>query len=284
MSHRSSKSKNKKIGNMILAFLLFLAIAVLSLSTCARIVIANPNTIADIFTDKEYVNSLYLDIKQYAYDECEKSSVPTDGIDDAVNYDVIYNIEASYICYALGTSNSYNTQAFDDNIASFKENISSDMQNSLTTQGIKFNKNDVETFAQNISDYAQNKAQFKYLDKLETAVNLAKTMSLVFVVLSAIITLTLALILFFTASKRYRGLRNITYSLEASAVFDFVMVLAVAIVKATKELVIYPTYLCASVMNYVNSCMQTVALAGVVLFFTALVLMTIIWKLKRDED
>ena len=64
---------------------------------------------------------------------------------------------------------------------------------------------------------------------------------------------------------------------------DFTAVLGVAIVRMTKELVVYPTYLCDAMMKYVVDSTNVFIMSGLASFVVAIALMTVVWKLKRDE-
>lgn len=282
---KHSRSKKSMAGQYVLSFLLFVMISVLTLSLCAKVYIANPNTIAGVFTSKEYVTALHNDIKQFAKDECDKCSVPSDFIDSVVSYDRIYNIEAAFINSALGTSQSYSDEAYEKNVQDLEEKLKDSVDKELANQGLKSSvKDGSDLFARSIAKYTMQKAEFRYIDKLQTVLNLGNAAITVIVVLSAIITVGLTIILFFKNEKRYRSLKMIVFSFEASALFSFALVGAAAIVRAIKDLVVYPTYLCSAIMRYVDSSMLVVFLSGVVWLVVSVVITTIIWRLKRGND
>lgn len=285
MSHKSSHShKGRSIGPDIRSFLLFAFVVVLSMSVCARVFIVNPKMVSDMFTSKDYVDSLYDDVMQYATDECERCYIPASVVEDAISYDSVYNAQASYIHYALGTSNAYSVEAFDGNLDSIKSKIIEAVDDFMTNQGVDYKKANADNFANKITGYIQSKVQFAYMDKLQTLISVFKTLSVVMAVISAIITIALIASLYLDNQKKYRSIRRIAFSFEAAAIFDLLIVAAIAIVRIAKDLVIYPSYLCDAVMGYVNSIMIAVSLSAIVLVFVALVLMTAVWRIKRDEQ
>lgn len=282
---RHSHSKKNRAGQYVLSFLLFVMISVLSLSLCAKVYIANPTTVADMFCDKAYVTSLRADIVQYAKDECAKCSIPDEFIDSAISYDAVYEIEASYICSALGTSQSYSDEAYGKNVEALEQRIIDRTEKVLKNDGITTSvKNGSKEFAKSISSYVMQKTEFKYIDRLQTMLNLGNIALMVIIIVSGIFTVIFGAVLFFKNEKRYRSLRMISFSFSASALLSFAMVGAVGIIRAVKDLVIYPTYLCNAVMNYVNSSMMVVMISGIVWLFVSIVLTTIIWRLKRGDE
>lgn len=281
--HRHHRKSH--FGQYVLTFLLFLMISVLSLSLCASAFITNPNTFAGIFTSEEYITGLHNDIVTYAKDECKKASVPDTFVESTISYDLVYEMEASYIKKALNTSDAYSKDAFESNVESLQDKLKDAVEKELKAQGMKSSVKDGSTkFAQSITDYASKKAQFRYIDKLQAVLNVSKVLNIVMSVASGILAVFLLIFVFLGRSKRYRSLRNICYAFESAALFDFVMVGAVGVVKATKDLVIYPTYLCSAIMSYVNKSMLTVFTAGLILVFISIIITVVIWRIKRGNE
>lgn len=283
---KSSSAKSHKVIRAILSFVLFICVTALSLSVCIKSTFVNPNTFVKVFTDKDYISSLQSDILQYSHDLCNECSIPFDSVDEELNYDTIYDLEMSFIAGKLGTSPQYNEVAFDENINSLNENIFSSINKIIEKYELQTASNqskNVKTFTDKITDYAKQKIQFQYIDKLETITGIGKTVTIVLITVLAIITCVTASILFFTGSKRYRSVRSIAYSFLSSFLMNIVLVFGLELIKANKTLVIYPTYLCNAVMNYVNTCELSVAIAGAVMFFISILVIAVEWKMKRDE-
>jgi hypothetical protein len=286
--HSSSTADTKKqmISRNIVSFFLFISIVALSLSICAKVCFVNSDKYAQILTNQKYVNALYDDILQYSYDVCDESSIPRDSVDEIITYTNIYNIDEAYAYGNLTNVPQYTQTTYDDRITQLK----SDLIDS-TTQMIKDNKlkvdssrsEGVNSFALKISDYVRSKVEFKYMDKAQTIVNFGKTISVVLIVIFTILSVVLALVTFSIGKKNYRGLRAIAYSFNASAILQFGFVLASLIIKQVKTLVIYPTYLCDSIMSFVNSSILCVTVSACISIGAMLVIATVVWKLKRSE-
>lgn len=282
----TADTNGQKIGRNIVAFFLFLSIAALSLSICAKVSFINSERYAEIFTNQQYVNSLYSDVKQYAYDVCDECSIPEDSIDEVITYASIYDIEEAYALGNLTNAPQYTQTTYDDRITELKENLAQSTSDMLEEYKLDIDKNQSDganTFAMKICDYIRSKVEFQYMDKLETLSNLGKTVSVVMIVIFSISTAVLALITFSIGNKKYRGLRAIAYSFNASAILNFGFVLAMQIIKQVKTLVIYPTYLCDSVMNFVNSSILSVAVSACLSLGISLIIAASVWKLKRNE-
>lgn len=280
----SKKRRQSKAGKMIASFMLFLSLTVLSLSVCCKAYIANPATIACIFTGNSYVSALQDDIIQFANDESKKCSVPADCLDKVISYDVVFELESSYIHSMLGTSQGYSADAFQKNVLSLKEKISTAMQNELDSQNMSYSQKGVEGFAQAVSDYAQSKAEFKYIEKVQSVLNISNVLITAAIIVSLVVSIALIALLVVKKDKRYRSMRYVAYSFEASAIFNFAMVCAVGIVRGAKDLVLYPSYLCAALMSYVGSSMLAVAISGIVLILISFVIITAIWRIKRGNE
>lgn len=284
MSKKRYKGQNT-FGHYLLSFLLFIMLSVLSLSICFKAYIINPNTFSNMLTDRQYISALSDDIQQFASDECAKCYIADDFVGDVVNYDTVYNLEASYVHSALGTSNGYSDDAYQSNVDSFQDKLEKAIKAEVKQEGVAPAIKDGSTrLAQKITDYAKSKTEFVYIDKLQTMLNLSNALVTTVIVISAIASAIIAVVLFFKHSKRYRSLRLILFSVQATALFDFAMVLVVAFVRIIKDLVIYPTYLCSAIMSYVGASMLVVSLSGVVMLLVSLILITIIWRLKRGND
>ncbi len=284
MSKKRYKGQNT-FGHYLLSFLLFIALSVLSLSICFKAYIINPNTFSNVLTDRQYIVALCDDIKEFATDESKKCYISDDFVDSVINYDTVYDIEASFIHSSLGTSNAYSSDAYQSNLNAFQDKLKKAIDTEIKAQGVSPAVKDGSTkLSQSITAYAKEKTEFVYIDQLQTTLNLSNALVTVVAVISAIMTVILAVVLFFKHSKRYRSLRLILFSVQASALFNFAMVLAVAFVRLIKDLVIYPTYLCSAIMSYVGMSMLVVSLSGLVLVIASLILITAIWRLKRGKD
>jgi membrane-associated HD superfamily phosphohydrolase len=214
------------------------------------------------------------------------SGIDENAVDSVINYSTIYNLQESYTASALNTDSNYNDSAFDANIEEYNENLVASVTENLKTSNYKIDedvKNNIENFSQKITDYTKGQITFEYMDKLQTFANLGETISLVAIIAFFIFSVILALIILSMGTKKYRTLRTINYSFYASGLFNLVLVAGMEIVKAKKSLVIYPIYLCDSVMKYINNCIMAIGLSGVVLLVVSLVITTFVWQLKHAD-
>lgn len=295
MSRHSSKhhhssttdSNSTKLLRNVLAFFLFMLISVLTVSVCVKTVVLNPNEMAKRFTSQEYVNSMYLDAKQFAYDLCDECSIPRESVDEDLTFSAIYSINEAYAVGSLSVSDQFTQTTYKNLLDDFNKSLSSSVSESLKKDGIEINSyqqsNGVAELSQRITDYVTSVVEFEYMEKLQTLTNMGKAVLLTVIIASTILSVLLALVVFSIGKKRYRGLRAVAYSFIASAIFDFVLVLGVEIVKMTKTLVIYPTYLRDMAMQYVADSTLAFVGAGVTALFTSLIIMTVVWRLKRNE-
>lgn len=284
--NKIASSKSQNITKNITAFFLFLVIAALSLSVCLKISFLNPVKHTEIFTNQDYVTSLYEDVKEYSYDLCLQSSIPADAVDEVITYSNVFDIEEAYAQGQTGISVEYTQTTYEDRLKEFSENLSSSLKKTVKQYSLS-NEKDAEKgakeFAQRVTSYLKNKVEFVYMDKLVTIQNLGKTISVVLIVIFAILALVLALVVFSVSDKRYRALRSISHSFIAASLLQLLFVSGVQIIKQVKSLVIYPLYLSESVMKFINSCVLSVGISAFVSFVISMVLITVVWKLKRNE-
>lgn len=72
---------------------------------------------ASIFTNEKYVQSLYGDVKQYAYDMCAQNGIPTDSVDEVITYDAVYNTVNAYAVGNFDNSQDYTKTTYEDRIS-----------------------------------------------------------------------------------------------------------------------------------------------------------------------
>lgn len=286
-SHRRTHgdSKSVKIGRGILAFFLFLCITAMSVFACVCAVMTNPERISQIFIDEKYVSSLYQDIKEYSYDLCSECSIPTDSVDECITYYDVYSVQEAYSFGNLTKLPEFTATTYQDKIDEIDKNLVSSTKKMIKDNNLSSydtNKS-VEKFSSKICDYIKSRVEFKLMDKLKLIVNYGKTISSVLIAVMAILILVIGLIVYSIGYRKFRSLRAIAHSTIAAMLLDLVMVAGVQYIKITKELVIYPSYLCDSVLKFVDTCQLSLAVAAAVLFVLSLAIITIVWKLKRNE-
>lgn len=283
--HHSSDSKGTQFGRNFLAFFLFAVIVLLSMCACTNVMFLNSNEIADIFTNESYVNGLRDDVLQYSYDMCDEASIPYDSVENELTYENVYSIATSYAYGNLCNDELYTNTTYITKLDAFTEDLSASTMDMLGKYKLSdgVSEESVKQFSSSISKYLQNKTEFVYFSQLKTATNLGKTIAFVACIVLAVIAVILGLIVFSIGNKKYRGLRAVAYSFIASAEFQLCMVLALEILKLSKTLVIYPTYLCASVMSFVGKCELSVVISAIVSFVLAMIATTFVWRIKKQD-
>ncbi|MBQ9228870.1 MAG: hypothetical protein IJ168_08580 [Eubacterium sp.] len=285
--HTVHESKTQKRWKSVVAFLLFLSLAVTSLSACAKLVIVSPSSMVKLFCNEKYITSLQKEVVQYGKDLCLSSSVPDDGIEKTVTYEAIYRIEEAYVAGSLNADEQYTQTTYLDSIDALSEQVKAATDAAMTAQNYTEDADvtdGLDTFGEHFAEYLEQRINFPLMDQLQAVVNVgslvAAVNAIVFAVFSA---LMIAVILSFKA-KLYRSLREIVYAASAAALLDLSLVGGVALVGCFKKLVLYPTYLADAVMVYIGRCVLSVCSAAAMLLVIALILTVVIWKIKRNNN
>lgn len=286
-SRRTSRRKKERKIRGVLSFFLYLCLVGILLCTNFFAVTGNPNTFVKVFTDASYVQDLYSDVVQYATDSAQSNSIPTDFIEKSIKYNSIYEIEKAYISGALEASKQYNENAYLSLLDTFNEEVQRSVKNMVKEQNIKIDSSVKDTaiydFSKGITTYVQDKVEFKSINELKGFINRTKALCYVVMAISVIGAVVFILILALKGGKDYRGIRSISYSVLATAIMDLIFILAIAIVRATKDLVIYPSYLVGAFMQWVNESMAALSYSAAILFVIFLALACSVWKMKRKE-
>lgn len=281
-----AKRKNEKSRNIV-SFFMFLTVFILSSCICGKAFIANPNQMAKCLTERAYAEAVFNDAQQYAYDLCDKCSLPRNVVDEALNIVAVSDINEAYVIGNLCKSEDYNATTYQDRIDELSDEIESSVSRQIKDNNIKIAgsqaKNGAKQFSKSIADYLKSIVEIKYASKLQLATNVFGTVLIVLIVLSSILLLILLLSQLAIGKKKYRSLRAVSYSFISAGILDFIMVLGVEIVKLTKSLVIYPTYLRDAMMRFVEKSEGVVALAGLFSIALAIMIIAVGWRLKRDE-
>ena len=286
--HSSAESKSQKFWRSFLAFMLFLSVSALSLTLCVRMYFINDSTVADIFCNRQYVQAVQNDVLDFAEDLSDLALLPTDGVDEVITYDTIYEIENAYAHGVLGNSEQFTATTYQDYIADLNEELLQKMDEMIAKDQIRIDSvaQDAEQqYVDNITNYLQYRVEFPFMDKLATVVNIARTATLVAAAVFGVLSFLLILIVpsIGERSKQYRAVREIAYAFLSAGLLNLCLAGGVEIVKHMKTLVLYPTYLSDSIMRYVNSCIGVVCISSAALLLCALVIITIVWKIKRKN-
>lgn len=283
MARHRTPDRQKKSRN-VTSFFLYIFIVIFSLSVCSVAVASNPKSVAKIFTSSRYVESLKSDIAEYANDKCVEASIPNDFVNTTIVYEEIHQLQEAYIFGSLKVSEQYNADAFEVLLSDYNEIVKKQVNTMIKEQNIKVSsKTGVDEFCDSIINYTRDRIEFEYIKELKSFVNKAYIISFVTLGFSAIMVIILIFALVKNGGKNYRITRNISYSFLASAFLELFLVFAGVMVKVTKDLVIFPTYLANTFMDFYNSVLLSVVFSTAIMFLISLVLAAATWNYKRRE-
>ena len=292
-SSKSSKKKTESNSDhsglkMFFSFLLFLSIAATAVFAGLKITVVNENRVAEIFTNSEYVNALYNDVLDYSKDMCLKCSIPQDSINDVITYKAVSDIESAYINGVFNKDEKYSETTYSDMINELKTELETSTKNMISANGLEISEKQtdtgVQTFSQEIASYIKERVEFEFASNIQSVLNVSSPVTNIGIILFAVFSLAFFLLAISIEGKNYRSLRPVAFSFLGAALLNLLLVAFVGIVAIFKDLVIYPSYLCNSVMQYIYSCVLTFLFIAFLLFVVGIVICTLVWKLKRNNE
>ena len=295
-SHHSHKRKKKKKNKYreyskwrkICSFALFLSIAALSAFAGLRVTVLNESKIISTFNSTEYVNALCDDVREYSRDLCIKCSIPEDSADEAVNYENIRAVQQAYTLGNLNLDEMYSDSTYLDMLDKMNGEIVEAVNNSLVKNNIDVDESRINSGARSIADsiteYLKGRVEFKYTAVLQTVVNVSNTLTTIGIVLFAILSVAFLLLTISLTDKKYHAMRSVAFSFFAAAGLNLLLVCFVGIIAIFKDLVLYPSYFCETILRYINSCVYTYLFEGLLLFIAGLAISALTWRLKRDNE
>ncbi len=295
-SHSSSSKSKKKTkthdekGKLrtVFAFLLFVSLAATVVFSGIRVTMLSPNRVADVFTNHEYLTALHRDVIDYSKDLCRKCGIPTDSIEETITYKSIEGIQKAYTLGMLSMDEKYSETTYVDLINSLGKNLETSTKDMVAENKLSVaesqKQNGPKEFSNDISSYIKKKVEFAYISDIQSVVNVASTAMNIAIAFFAVLTIAFFLLTISVADKHYRAFRSVVYSLFASALLCLFPAVFIGIVSLFKELLIYPSYLCDSVLNFINSCVSAFLVETGMLFFVGVLLSALVWKLKRNSE
>ena len=292
-SSHGSKSRHKKHDEhgklrMVFAFLLFLSISAVAVLSGIKVTVLNKTQIADIFTNREYTYALYEDVLEYSQDMCLKYGIPDESVKQEINFSSINEIQTAYSRGVLNIDEMYSETAYLDLVSKLNKDLVLSTKSMISENKLSVaenQKNDgAQKFADEITSYLIDKVEFEYTAELQSVINVSSTALSIAIVFFAILSVAFLLLVISLADKKYRALRTVCYSVFSASALNLILVLFVGIVDIFKDLVIYPSYLCDSVIRYVNSCVLTYLLEALFLFVIGVMISAFVWKLKRSNE
>lgn len=278
-------SRRKK--RTVLSFLMYLLISVSVICVGFLSVGSNPNTFIKEFTSNTYVENVKADAVRYCQDMCLQNSIPGDFVDDVITHNRIMSLQKAYITAELNSTEEYNKSTYNGLLTKLQEDIEASVGNMVAEQNIQIDpsvkKTAVADFSKQITDYIESVIHFNYISQLRSYCDTANMFCKILLCFCVIAIAVIVLALNFSTSRKYRASRAVAYSILAAAIMNTILFDSVAIVKDTKKLVIYPTYLVDVFMNWVDdSLAYLLASTGfLVVLFVAVTAIT--WMLKNNS-
>lgn len=278
-------SRRKK--RTVLSFLLYLCLSLSVICVGFLSVGSNPNTFIKEFTSNTYVENVKADAVRYCQDMCLQNSIPDDFIDDVITHNRIMTLQKAYIVGELNENDEYNKNTYEGLLTKLQEDIEVSVSNMVSEQKIKIDSSVKDTavadFSKQITEYIEKIIHFNYISQLRTYCDTANMLCKILLCVCSIGIVCIALMLSMGTSRKYRASRAVAYSILAAAIMNTILFDSVAIVKETKKLVIYPTYLVDVFMNWVDdSLAYLLASTGfLVVLFVAVTAIT--WMLKNNS-
>ena len=281
---RSSDVKAYRKSRYFFAFILFITLTAFAFSTTAKACPLDRDRVAEIFTNHTYAEALSDDVTTYAEDMCRRYSVPSSAV-SPLDFETVDEINRAYIIGALSLDEKYTETTYTNLLAELETSLESSINHSVKANNLRVadgNEDGAKFLAEAICGYLSEQMTFPYLDKVETVINLGSTVAFAVMVIGLVLTVALVLIVIALGSELYRNIRSVTHAVSASALSCYLVSVAYVLVRSTKDLYIFPTYLKASVMRYLDASAGALALTGALLTAVSFAVMAVVWKLKSD--
>lgn len=248
----------------------------------------NTNRVADIFINNDYINALYEDVLDYSKDLCRKCAIPEECATSAITVKKIGDIQKAYTYGAFEMDEMYSESTYVDLIKSLNRSIVSSTRSTVKENGLEVESTQktagASTFANEITSYLQDRVEFKYVEDIQSVINICSTLFEIGIVLFAILSVAFLLLTISFTDKKYKAIRAVCFSVYGASLLDFVLVLGVGIVAIFKDFIIYPLYFCQSVSTYIGNCIWAFVIEGFLLFLIGTMISAICWKYKRNIE
>ena len=294
-SHKKSSKRSRRINvkhygkfRTFFAFLLFLSISATAIFAGARLTVLNHSRVSDIFTNAKYIDAMYHDVVDYSKDLCLKYSLPEECAKDAVSYKDIYEIQNAYTAGVFDMDEMYTESSYLEFIKDLNKEIVSTTKSTLKKNNISIytgmSEKGAQKYADDITDFITKRVEFEYISDIQSTINVSTPVLNVAIVLFAILSVAFLLLTVSFNDKNYRSLRSVTYAIFGASQLNLLLVAAVGIVAIFKDFLVFPSYLCDSIMGYIYQCISTFLFEGVTLFLIGLMVAALVWRLKRNND
>lgn len=283
MSRKLHDSKSDFRNRNILAFCLFVMLGILTIACVTKTVILNGNTIENQIVSYNVTSAFRQDLIDYTSDTFIKNGLNTSNIDDIITQNRAEDIIKSFSAGQFKSKAGYTSASSKQEIDELMNKIKAEIETQVKANGFEKNEEAENAQLDSIKGFINSSLTLPKTKLIETAMNLGKIASSVFLAIAVFLTLVFGSMLYFTGKKEYRSLRALGASFCAASITDLIVSLIAVIIFKIKSIDIYPAFIKNAVNNYVNTAIGAVAICAVLLFLIALLLLAISWKLKRED-
>lgn len=278
----SRENKVSVVLRVLLSFVLFALVVVISLAFCAKMTVLNKDAIVDRFASYEYVSEVKNSTVQYVSDVYVRNGLDCDKLNDIIDDELVRDSVKTYIAGNIGSENVYNEITYTESVDGICDSVESDIRDQIKLKGLEYNESKVSEIKESVNSYLLNEIEVGF-SELKTAMNVGAIVTTVIISVGAFFALAAFLILVFIGKVRYRSVRAAGISFYAAGFYEIIISIMVFIIFKFKHLDIFPIYLKELVMNCIYSCAGSIAAAGFTALLAGLIISVAVWKMKRGK-
>lgn len=267
-----------------LSFFMYVSLAFVSICLCCIVSVANPNTLVTAFTDADVVEPLRKDASLYAEDMALKNNIPNGFVEQAITYDEMYSLEKAYISGSLNASKQYTEASFEIYLDDFTSTMQKKLTKYLQQNGVDYPSDEaVQSFCTDVADYISGRLEVSCMSSVKYSIKRIRIISYILAAVFSVCGAICAALIILNGGKKYRAVRSLSYSVLGASLVNFVVLVGIKIVEATKDLIIYPLCIADAFIKYVDMSCGAFFVSAVSSLAVFLLLVAVSWKLKRNE-
>ena len=278
----SRENKVSVVLRVLLSFVLFVLVVVISLAFCAKMTVLNKDAIVDRFASYEYVSEVKNSTVQYVSDVYVRNGLDCDKLNDIIDDELVRDSVKTYIAGNIGSENVYNEITYTESVDGICDSVESDIRDQIKLKGLEYNGSKVSEIKESVNSYLLNEIEVGF-SGLKTAMNVGAIATTVIISVGAFFALAAFLILVFIGKVRYRSVRAAGISFYAAGFYEIIISIMVFIIFKFKHLDIFPIYLRELVMDCIYSCAGSITAAGFTALLAGLIISVAVWKMKRGK-
>lgn len=278
----SRENKVSVVLRVLLSFVLFALVVVISLAFCAKMTVLNKDAIVNRFASYEYVSEVKNSTVQYVSDVYVRNGLDCDKLNDIIDDELVRDSVKTYIAGNIGSENVYNEITYTESVDGICDSVESDIRDQIKLKGLEYNESKVSEIKESVNSYLLNEIEVGF-SGLKTAMNVGAIATTVIISVGAFFALAAFLILVFIGKVRYRSVRAAGISFYAAGFYEIIISIMVFIIFKFKHLDIFPIYLRELVMDCIYSCAGSITAAGFTALLAGLIISVAVWKMKRGK-